>query len=192
MLATESRSLLGGAALGGGSGFAGLGATDALLGAAREFASGAGSGSTALSAEGLAGLGSADAFLGAAREGALVAGSGSTALGAEGLAGLGSADALLGAAGELALVARSGSTALSAEGLAGLGAAVALLGAARELALVARSLGGDLGNLDGSSFLSDSSCHVEMRSYLFNNIIEYIFRSQVIAHRGYISGSIRV
>ena len=150
MLATESRSLLGGAALGGGSGFAGLGATDALLGAAREFASGAGSGSTALSAEGLAGLGSADA--------------------------------LLGAAGELALVARSGSTALSAEGLAGLGAAVALLGAARELALVARSLGGDLDGGLGSSFLSDSSCHVEMRSYLFNNIIEYIFRSQVIAH----------
>ena len=107
MLATESRSLLGGAALGGGSGFAGLGATDALLGAAREFASGAGSGSTALSAEGLAGLGSADAFLGAAREGALVAGSGSTALGAPSLAGLGSADALLGAAVEFATEARS-------------------------------------------------------------------------------------
>ena len=71
---------------------------------------------------------------------------------------------------------------ISAEGLAGLGAAVALLGAARELALVARSLGGDLDGGLGSSFLSDSSCHVEMRSYLFNNIIEYIFRSQVIAH----------
>jgi hypothetical protein len=102
-----SCSLLGGAALGGGSTFAGLGATDALLGAAVELASLAGSGSTALGTESLAGLGATVAFLGAAGELAALAGSGSTALGAPCLAGLGGTDTLLGTACKLALVAGS-------------------------------------------------------------------------------------
>merc|ERR1712028_257062 len=87
------------------------------------------------------------------------------------LAGFGTTDAFLGAAVELALVAGSGSTALGAEALAGLGSTDTLLGTASKLALLAGMLGGDLEDLSGSGFLSDSSCHVDSwKSYLFNNI----------------------
>ena len=65
-----SCSLLGGAALGSGSAFAGRGSTDAFLSAAGEFACGARSGRGAALGSGsaFAGLGSTDTLLGAAVE----------------------------------------------------------------------------------------------------------------------------